>query len=323
MRTLSYVAAALALAAGCRTSDSSLVAAPVSGADLVAPSFPREFWGLWSDGNAELAGYDLVSPRYGEVRSGYAVTIFVKESFEPKLRVKADAPNKSSVTVMKLNLVQDFQTGIYDYNLMTSAFVALVPTNGRPAGTTYKVAFSNQEWCGMTYHHLLFDDKGIRETVHSYFDGEADQENEIAYPQDGISEDALLLWARGMAAPALAPGAEAKVRVLTSLQRSRFAHVPLAWTSATLSRSKDTQEITVPAGTFQVEKLIAQLEGGPTYTFWVEPSGARRLIKWEDNQGLSASLLASDRLPYWKLHDEGQESYLSKLGLSRRPPRTP
>src|SRR5260221_12341644 len=76
-----------------------------------------EFWKTWGDGQAELAGYDLAYPRYGQLRNGVAVTIFVSETFSNQLRVKADEgkhPVSDQYPVMKLNLIQDFQTGIYD-----------------------------------------------------------------------------------------------------------------------------------------------------------------------------------------------------------------
>ena len=83
-----------------------------------------DFWDVWGDGKAELAAYDLTYPRYGESREGVAVTIFVTETFSDSMRVKADPglhPKSDEFPVMKLNLVEDFPTGIYDYNLMTSA----------------------------------------------------------------------------------------------------------------------------------------------------------------------------------------------------------
>ena len=39
------------------------------------------FWKTWGDGQAELSGYDLTYPRYGQLRKGVAVTIFVSETF--------------------------------------------------------------------------------------------------------------------------------------------------------------------------------------------------------------------------------------------------
>ncbi|HNF59796.1 MAG TPA: hypothetical protein PLN89_09495, partial [Elusimicrobiota bacterium] len=34
------------------------------------------FWKHWGDGQAEVAGYDLVFPRYGHPRRGVAVAVF-------------------------------------------------------------------------------------------------------------------------------------------------------------------------------------------------------------------------------------------------------
>src|SRR5512142_2190543 len=75
-----------------------------------------DFWTFWGDGKAELDGYALVEPRYGQLREGTAVAIFVTEDFSDALRVKADPgkhPKSDVVPVMKVNLVRDFQTGIY------------------------------------------------------------------------------------------------------------------------------------------------------------------------------------------------------------------
>jgi len=99
------------------------------------------------------------------------VTIFVTETFSNALRVKADPgkhPAQDEVPVLKLNLVEDFPTGVYDYNLMSSSFVALTPVNERPAGAPLKVSFSSQEWCGHVWQQMLFDSRAVRLTAHSY-----------------------------------------------------------------------------------------------------------------------------------------------------------
>src|SRR6056297_3157419 len=90
-----------------------------------SPELGSDFWDHWGDGRAEVSSYDLVYPRYGAPREGTAVTIFVTETFDPEQRVKSEGAE--GVSVMKLNLIQDFPTGVYDYHLMTSAFVALEP----------------------------------------------------------------------------------------------------------------------------------------------------------------------------------------------------
>jgi len=288
-------------------------------------AFDAAFWKQWGDGQAELSGYNLVFPRYGQLRRGSAVTIFVTETFSNALRVKAD-PGKHPVSdqfpVMKLNLVEDYQTGIYDYNDMTSSFVALAPENGRPAGSPTKIAFSSQEWCGQTFQQLLFDARSIRSTSHSYFDGEADQHGDLSYPVDGLSEDELLLWARGHAGPRLAPGERRDVQLLTSLQTVRQQHTPLSWRRATLSRSARPQQISVQAGKFTVEVWTAEISGGVRRTVYAEAAEPHRIIRWEATSGERADLLGSQRMRYWEMNREGFESALQKLGLSPRPPRT-
>ena len=303
-----------------------LLLAAASSSPVAPPQvFDAAFWKQWGDGQAELSGYDLVFPRYGQPRHGVAVTIFVTETFSNTLRVKAD-PGKHSPSdqfpVMKLNLVEDFQTGIYDYNLMTSTFVALAPVNERPAGAPAKISFSSQEWCGNAFQQLLFDARGIRATSHSYFDGEADQQSELAYPPDGVSEDQLLLWARGQAGPRLAPGERCAVQMLTSLATSRLLHVPLSWRQATLSRSARPRQISVPAGKFTVDLWTTSVQGGVERTIYVEAAEPHRIIRWESSTGEHADLLGSGRMKYWEMNREGFETALKKLGLAPRPPRT-
>lgn len=289
-------------------------------------AYDAAFWGHWSDGRAELAGYDLTYSRYGAMRHGSAVTIFVKEEFSNDARVKADAPGHDgddTFPVLKLNLVQDFPTGIYDYNLMTSAFLALVPVNGRPAGTLTKASFSAQEWCGHAYHQLLFDSVGIRDILHSYFEGEADRTDTLDYPNDGVSADALQFWARGLAEPRLEPGESVQRPLLRSLETSRLRHQPVAWETATFARAAAPQSVTVPAGTFDADVYTVTVAGKTTHTFYVERTVPYRVVKWEMGDGGKAELLATTRLPYWKLHDVGQEQFLQELRLTPRPARTP
>jgi len=319
----------------------SLVVMAIAAALLLAPAAPSRaaapapappaafndaFWKRWGDGRAELAGYDLSFPRYRERREGVAVTIFVTETFSNSLRVKSDPgkhPASDEFPVMKLNLVEDFPTGIYDYNLMTSAFVALAPVNGRPAGSATKVSFSSQEWCGGLYGQILFDRDAARLTWHSYFDGEADQQRALAVPPDALSADALLLWARGFAAPFLAPGERRSVPLTGSLETSRLAHRALSVGRATLARDAAPADVAVPAGRFRAERHTVAIDGGATWTLWVEAEEPRRILRWESSDGQRASLIASDRLPYWQMNAEGQAAALARIGLKPRGKRTP
>jgi hypothetical protein len=310
------------LAAGCAR-------VPTPGATAAAergPEFGEAFWNRWGDGRGELAGYELDTPRYGALRHGTAVTIFVTETFSNARRVKADPgrhPKRDEFPVMKLNLVQDFPTGIYDYNLLTSAFTALGPVNARPPGSPTKVSFSAQEWCGHVYAQVLFDARYARFTSHSYFDTEADSTGAMEIPNDVLSEDALLAWARGFSAPLLAPGDSAEAPVLGSLRQSRLLHQPLVVSQARFKRAATPESVVVPAGSFEADVYTVAITAGRTWTFWIEASEPRRVLMWSCSDGERARLLRSDRLAYWNLNAPGGEHYLKALGLTPRPPRTP
>lgn len=321
----SIVAAVLLIAAGAWTA-ATVVPAPADGA--ADPVFDAAFWRLWGDGKAELSSYDLAFPRYGASRPGVAVTIWVTETFSNGLRVKADPgqhPESDRFPVMKLNLVQDFPTGIYDYNLMTSVFTALAPAGGLAAGAAAKVAFSAQEWCGTVYQQLVPRGRRVRSVSHSYFDGEADREETLPLPGAGILEDALPAWARGFAGPVLAPGGTRTMQVLRSPEAVRLRHVPLAWDPVTLTRSAGTSRVEVPAGTFDAETWTAEIGGTMPrrWTFLVEAAGPRRIVRWERDDGLRADLVASERTAYWKENGPEFRDAVRGLGLEPRPARTP
>ena len=114
------------------------LAAPLRAAD---PSFDS----YWHDGKAELDGYRLELTRYGAPRPAQAVMIYVTEPFSISKHVKLDDPSRSPqdvVDVLKLNLVRDFQTGIYDYNTMVSLFVRTSDLE------PLKESVTSAEWCG-------------------------------------------------------------------------------------------------------------------------------------------------------------------------------
>jgi hypothetical protein len=273
----------------------------------------EDFWKYWGDGKAELAGYRLTQPRYGARRSGTAVLIFVTEEMSDSLRVKADPgkhPAADVYPVMKLNEVRDFQTGIYDYNVMTSVFARVLP--GWPVA---KVSFSSQEWCGHVYHQLLPRAEAVAGVSHSYFDGEADGSETLPFPRDGVYEDALPILLRGWGMFYLKPGESRLVPFLPSLLAARLAHKPLAWGKAMVRRAPETSSLTAPAGRFEVNVWTVALEGGATTTFAFEARPPYRLVKRAKDDGEELLLLRSTRLAYWKLNGPGGEKHLKELGL--------
>lgn len=289
----------------------ALSAAPFARAAEVAPP---DFWKHWGDGQAELNGYRLKQPRYGAVREGTAVLIFVTEDFSDSLRVKADPgrhPPSDVYPVLKLNAVRDFQTGIYHYDVMTSTFARVAP--GWPVA---KASFSSQEWCGLVYHHLAPRDGRVSGVFHSYFDGEADGTDDLALPADGVFEDALPILLRGWQGAYLPPGQKKTVPYLPSLLFARLAHQRLAWGRADIARAAAVETVTVPAGRFRVATWTVAEEKGPTTTWQFEADPPYRLVRWSSTTGEEGTLLGSKRLPYWKLNGPGGEKHLREIGLT-------
>jgi hypothetical protein len=132
-----------------------------------------EFKEYWYSGTAEITSYKLTQERYGELREGSAVTIFVTEDLLPEKQVKADSESDENIPVLKLNAVKKFITGIYPYSIMTSTFS---PVNEQEHAL--KVTNSVQEWCGQTFLQLNnradFELRG-----HSYFASEGDIETTL------------------------------------------------------------------------------------------------------------------------------------------------
>jgi hypothetical protein len=289
------------------------VAAWIALLALATPAGARDFWDHWGDGQAEVNGYRLTQPRYGQERAGTAVLIFVTEEFSDRLRVKADPgrhPESETYPVLKLNAVRDFHTGVYDYNVMTSAFLRV--SEGWPVA---KLSFSSQEWCGHVWHQLVPRGDRVDGVFHSYFDGEADGKEDLELPAGGLFEDSLPVILRGWNGVLLEPGESRTVPFLPSLLHSRLNHRPLAWTTATISRSADTTSVTVPAGEFEVTTYTVEVADGRTFTFAIEVASPHRLIRQTGPEGEELALTGSKRMPYWKLNSNGHERHLQDIGL--------
>jgi len=292
------------------------LAAGIVALALASPVSGQDFWKHWGDGKAELDGYALVQPRYGATRQGTAVYVYVTEDFSDSLRVKADPgkhPKTDTYPVMKLNAIRDFQTGIYDYNVMTSTFLRV--GRGWPVA---KVSFSSQEWCGQVWHQLIPRDGRLHTVLHSYFDGEADEARELEMPEHGVFEDALPILLRGWRGEYMRAGEARSVPFLPSLLHSRLGHERLEWTSARIARAAETETLTVPAGRFEVSTWTVDVEGGRRLTYSIEAAPPYRLVRQTGPDGEELALKGSTRLSYWKLNAPGGERYLKELGLDSR-----
>lgn len=144
-----------------------------------ATEYSNQFSSYWFQGKAELTSYELTQARYGELRQGDAVLIFVTEDFSESKQVKLDDPSsnaKDAVKVLKLNSTRKFNTGIYPYSMMESVFTPL-DRNNYP--NSLKVTTSSQEWCGHTFSQLNLVGNKFNFSGKSYFESEGDEEMSV------------------------------------------------------------------------------------------------------------------------------------------------
>jgi hypothetical protein len=171
----------------------------------------KAFKDYWYSGEAEITSYKLEQARYGEMRDGNAVLVFVTEDFLPDIQVKADNYSDTNIPVLKLNATKNFNTGIYPYSIMQCTFYPV-------ANNTHavKVSASIQEWCGQVYTQL--NNRADFEVMsHSYFQSEADQNFTL---EKTWTENEL--WTKLRINPKSLPTGE--LNIIPSLEYTRLKH---------------------------------------------------------------------------------------------------
>lgn len=270
----------------------------------------------WFDGNAELSGYHVTQPRYGELRSGELVLTYVTEPMNKATRIKDDdAAQHNRLEVIKLNANLSFLTGIYPYSVMTSVFSPIDRWPGDEPFSPLKITTTIQEWCGHTFHAIWPGDAHIAENLMSYFASEGEVRRQIPRPDNTVFEDALLIQLRELDGP-FANGGPWSGSVVPSLWRLRRAHVPLEPVAATITR-RSTEKNGLAITEFTLTM------GAYTKVFDVEAAKERRILGWTTSDGETARLLSTAKLPYWQLNHTGDESHRSDLGLRPQPPLLP
>lgn len=281
---------------------------------------PTDFWAHWGDGRAEINGYTVVQPRYGSLRSGEAVHIYVTETMRHDKRVKADGPADDAFPVMKLNATLDFQTGIYDYSVMSSTFVPL--SGETPRGIPTKVSFSMQEWCGITHAEIkaehAFGEPASHLSLsnHHYFDRKNVNDTTLLVPDNGIAADALPILVRGLAGSFAPSDTRRSVAVAPRLYDSHTRDIAWTWHEATLVGHTETQATTVPAGSFVTRTIEITLAGDLSYRYAVERDHPYRIIAWDGPQGERGELTGTLRSKYWNQQHPEHVRLRGNLGLS-------
>ncbi len=276
-----------------------------------------DFYQHWGDGRAEVSSYDVVESRYGELRSGYGVLVYVTEDIDRNTLIKVESQRspEARIYTLKLNSVLKFTTGIYDYSVMTSVFSAV--GSGGPFELK-KITLSAQEWCGHVFEEVRFEEDGrIRGDLNSYFEreGKQDYQLDIGDQESFFSEDHLFIAIRELMGPVMSVGERRAITLLPSLWHFRVRHAPRALVEATLSKAE--AEILTVAG----EPMEAipwrwrALEADIDKTVWVETAQPHRILAWKDADGGRGELLKTLRLPYWRLHDNADLVYRDSLGI--------
>ncbi len=264
----------------------------------------EDFKKYWYAGEAEITSYTLEQARYGELREGEAVLIFVTEPFLPEIQVKADGSNPTNVPVLKLNATKNYLTGIYPYSIMSSTFYPVHDNQH-----AIKTSLSIQEWCGHVYSQLNNRDS-FEFTSHSYFEGEADTKTtlEKAYLENEI-------WNKIRINPSDLPTGE--LSMVPSLEFFRVKHTPIKAMGATASISQQGDLSTY---------TIAYKEGIRTLSIQYTTAFPHTIEGWEESYksgwGSKAKVLTSKatkrkqlNTPYWRQNSNKDVVLRDSLGI--------
>lgn len=265
------------------------------------------FGEYWYAGKAELNIFDLKQARYGELRDGHAVLIFVTEDFSKSQLVKLDNPGahpEDAVRVMKLNFTREFPTGVYAYRTMQSVFS---PIDRSEYPSTLKITTGSQEWCGQVFMKVLLGETGYSAHVDSYFESESGTGLELGW---AVPEDAL--W---------------------NLIRLDPAALPLGSFSA-IPGNLDIRLRHLPLKAVPAEGKLEELENGErryevryptlsrTLRIWFEGDFPRSIVRWEEETTSRGQTLTTTgvrrkqvMLDYWAHNQLSDDVLRKELGL--------
>ncbi len=270
----------------------------------VLVNYDQPFKDYWFAGQAEINAYELKQSRYGSVRPGEAVLIFVTEDFSKKKQVKLDDPAASHTAqkVLKLNFIKKFRTGIYPYSMMESVFTPL-----DLAGQTTKLTMSSQEWCGHVYAQLnrrngYFDVKG-----YSYFEKEGDVSAQI---KAALLEDEI--WNIIKLNPNLLP--LGKHNMVPALFATRMNHKGL---------EAEPVELELKTVDGLQHYTMAYASGSRVVTIYFESKFPHKITGWKETEyadngqthTTSARLKATRLLDYWNKNKNEDRPWYDSLQL--------
>jgi len=274
------------LIAACGTSETSENQA-VASTPLVNKVKNNDFSDYWYQGEAEVSSYRLEQARYGEVRNGDAVFVYVTEDFSKSKQVKLDnaaAAGDDKVAILKLNTLRKFKTGIYDYSMMESIFT---PVDIKKYPHSLKTTTTSQDWCGHSFTQFNLEDDKYKITEFSYFESEGDK---VIKTDNVLLEDEI--WTRLRINPGSIP--EGNVELIPGTFFTRLKHTDIKPKSARISMQKGEG-----FSTLKVEYL--HLERSLTIRF--ESEFPFKILYFKENNGAGnvtqAVLKQSLKSAYW------------------------
>ena len=292
-----------------KTNDKDLALNDIKETEKTTPELPKkslseEFKKYWYAGDAEITSYELEQARYGEIRTGKSVLIYVTEPFLAEKQVKADRNNPSNIPVLKLNATKKYLTGIYPYSIMSSTFYPVYDNQH-----AIKTSLSVQEWCGHVYSQINNREK-FEFTSHSYFESEADQNLSI---DKNILENEL--WTKIRINPSDLP--VGNLAIVPSLEYLRLRHKAFKAynANASLKTNGDTSIYTISYPELERTLSITFSSAFPfTVEGWKEEfkSGFGPNAKTLETK---ATRLKSLKTPYWGQNGNKDEALRASLGL--------
>lgn len=252
----------------------------------------QSFKDYWYSGEAEITSFKLSQSRYGEIREGTAVLVYVTEPFLKDKQVKADQNYASNVSVLKLNATKNFVTGVYPYSIMQSTFYPIA--NNQHA---IKVSSSIQEWCGQQYvqlnNRINFELK-----QHSYFETTGDKFYNI---DKAILENEL--WAKLRINPKSLPVGD--IKVIPSLEFTTLNHEPIKAYNVIAKLEENKYSLNFP-----------ELNRNLSITF--NKNFPYEVISWQETfneQSIKATKLKTIKSAYWNKKTKKDSILRKKLQL--------
>jgi hypothetical protein len=263
-----------------------------------------DFKQYWFNGEAEITSFQLTQARYGELREGKAVMVFVSEPFSSTKLVKVDHPTEKDIAVLKLNFTKNFITGIYPYSMMTSSFVPIYEKE-----SALKITTSIQEWCGQIFAQL--ENRGSFDIqMHSYFESEGEQK--ITLPKDHLEDE---MWSLIRMNPSKLP--LGKINMLPSFFYLRLMHQKMEYQPVEATLVQQENNTSCYSLNYSKSNRILKI--------YFQSDFPHQIVKFEESYPDGSSnktiltttgtRIKSMLSPYWKKNGTIDEPLRKELGL--------